>query len=551
MYLCYAVVFASILFFLSCQKENQTSDIQTSIPKSILTASSREVNPFTDTRVRVENGMLVFDSYKAFNEIHEGLKKMNSNSDLNRATLVEMGYNPDTDEDEELSVIPQYPVLKAFAERHRLSTEEQKEDIAYKQYLRNLVGEDRYEGSCVYDPTLQAMLNNQRELGIGNFIVKFINLNKIALIYNKNLDVLARVRNTEASLLKDGFDLNMLDVEDAVLGANDIFSENGDDRELTGGDCSVKFDAKLIGSNQFEFNNLSQINIKGICIKRYEWDFGDGIKEQSNSTTLQHNFTGNAYPYTVTLTVLCGECAGETFSLVVKQPDPCDVLNFVDFTAIKQNGGNIVEFQTTGLVSGMTGVFAFGDPVNTATADVSAFGSSATHTFPAQNNQTSFVVTLTVTQANCPPITITKIIQISCGNNFAKQTKEKEGLHDGKVWKLKGVIWVQNNIFTHEMGSSSHVRRGSWAKNANFISTDVQGIVTRSFIPKTEEIICEDVIVFPDVKSELNSSYIDRRPAHPKGVGFRDDEFFSTHNATIGTGAGALPLNIDKLFLRN
>ncbi len=71
-YLCYAVMTGSILFFLSCQKEKQTGP--TAQVSKVLTASNRENNPFTDNRVRLENGMLVFENYKAFTDIHDGLK---------------------------------------------------------------------------------------------------------------------------------------------------------------------------------------------------------------------------------------------------------------------------------------------------------------------------------------------------------------------------------------------------------------------------------------------------------------------------------------------
>lgn len=548
MYFCSIFTFASTLFFLSCQKENQTSNIQASIPKALLAASSRTVNPFMDNRIQLENGMLVFSNYKAFKDIHEGLKEMNSNSDLNHNTLVEMGYNADSDDDAELAVIPEYPVLKAFANRFQLITEEQKEDAAYKQYLNTLVGEDVYEGSCVYDPTLQAMLNDKRELGIGNFIVKFISLNKIALIYNKNLEVLENVRNTEVGLLKNGIDLKILDVEDAVVGANDIFSGEGDSQELTGGNCDLALTVESMGGDKFKFSQLGALVTPKFCSEKYEWDFGDGVVVKNNQLIMEHDFVGKNYPYTVKFTVLCGDCASKTTSIIVTGT-PCDKLLDVDFTAIQVGGGNEVQFKTTGLSFGMTGTYDFGDPG--ANPGIVTFATpNRTHFYPSVNDPFTFIVTLTVSTGSCTPVVITKTIRLSCGNHFAKRTREDNGVFNGKEWYLKGAIWLQDNIFTHETGSSSKVKRGKFTKKANFISTDLQGIVTSTSF-NTSPATCTDVTIFPDANSNTNDSYIDRRPAHSKNAGFRDNELFSTHKATIGTGAGALPLEIDKLYLIN
>jgi PKD repeat protein len=565
-YLCCFLAASSSVIFWSCQKDIQSNIISPAelvatgkVPKSLI-ATGRDFNPFTDNRVRVENGMLVFDDYKAFVDIHEGLKAMYSNASLNHSALIEMGHNPDSDIDAELLAIPANPVLRAFASKFSLVTEEVTEDLRYKAHLQAGNEDEEYVGSCIFDPTIQAMLNDKREVGIGDFIVKFIDLHKIALIYNKNLEVLESVRNTPVEMLKDGFDLNMLDIGDAVVGANDIFKENSDgSRTLTGGECEIKFEAvQLSSSNTFTFTNLSKVPKSlecGIKEKAYLWAFGDGTTAESYGGDINHTFGENGYPYTVTLTAICGACKNQSFTFVIKQPviDPCGLMDFVDFTATNTNIGNRANFQVSGLKSGMTATLNFGDSKTLVIVGGQASSSAIKfHDYASTSDPTVYTVTLTITMANCPnTVVVAKEITLSCGYFYSKKKGVRNRAINGDTWTLTGVIWLQDNPFFHEVGSSSCVRRNSIVKRANILNVDLEGTINKTTYPSDSPSICTDVTISPDLQEHNNDSYIVRQPALMNNIKFRDNELFSKHKAIIGTGSSAVPIEIPQLFLVN
>ena len=528
---------------MACQKDKLETEIKKEVPKALLSATTREGNPFTDSRIHLVDGMLKFDDYKAFNDTHEALKELSSNAELNHATLIEMGYNPNTDLDDELAVIPSHPVLQAFAHSFGLRSEEQKEEVAFKAHLQTDAEIEDFRGSPVYSPELQAMLNDNREVGIGNFIVKFITENKIALIYNRDLTVLEQVRSTPVANLKDGFNLNMLTVNDAEVGANDIFDKDaeGQIRGLTGGACEVKFTATVLDGNKFRFINLSKVNLDDCpTITAFEWDFGDGTPKVTNGKFQnfeEHTFAGT-YPYTVTLKILCGECAGQTFSVVITGANPCSSMNTVHLNSTIITGGVDVMFTPTDLLPGDVAIIDFGD--GSATATLTSTG--LTHSYPLSADIATYTVVLTVTRAGCPtPIVITQPISLSCGHFFDKDVKSVPKVVAGRIWQLSGAIWVQNNLFTREMGSSSQTYRFGkqevlkYAKNATSISTDIYGIVVNYDAFK---VTCTDVPITSAPRILLNDSYVDRRPPvkdFPNGPRFEDGQLKSYHKAFIGT----------------
>ena len=549
-----SLLLCSVMFFMACQKDKFETVIKKEIPKALLSATTRTSNPFTDSRIHLVDGMLKFDDYKAFNDTHEALKELASNSELNNATLIETGYNPDTDLDEELAVIPSHPVLQAFAHRLGLRSEEQKEEVAFKAHLQTSAKIEDFRGSPVYSPELQAMLNDNREVGIGNFIVKFITENKIALIYNRDLTVLEQVRRTPVENLKDGFNLNMLTVNDAEVGANDIFDKDaeGQIRGLTGGDCKIDFSSNLVSGNTFALKNMSLGNFCTFDDLIFEWNFGDGTSFIGISPP-NHDFNPANYPYTVTLKALCGECAGKTIKKVINMPNPCADLANITFDMEKKNGGNIIDFTVSGLKSGMTATFDFGDQSPITTVISPTFQ----HTFLQFTNTTGVPVVMTVTIPGCTPVTITKQISIACGNFYGKTFGSHEGAFEGRYWRLSAVIWFQNNIFFSQMGSSSQTYRygpnnaAKYKKNANFISADLYGNITANTFNSTSTGDCIFVPVVTSIQSQMNDDYIPRRDNLFAGDRFEDNELFSDHHATIGSGSGALLLEVIKLQLVN
>ena len=305
------LLLCSVSFFWACQKEKPETENRKDVPKALLSATTRTTNPFSDSRIHLVDGMLKFDDYKAFSDTHKALKELSANAALNRTTLEGMGYNPDTDIDAELAVIPQHPILKAFASSFSLNSEEQREETAFKAYLQTSGEIEDFQGSPVYSPELQAMLNDKREVKIGTFILKFIDEDHTALIYNNNMEVLNNLRTTEVGQLRDGFDLYIIDLLDPTKTMDELFTgtEEAGNRELTG-ICDVKFEATPVSNNTFSFKNLS---MGLICLddNAYEWDFGDGTAKVVTNSNPTHDFTTNMYPYTVTLTKICGtQCLG-------------------------------------------------------------------------------------------------------------------------------------------------------------------------------------------------------------------------------------------------
>ena len=363
-----ALLLCSVSLFWACQKDGLDTSVKKEVPKALLSASVREGNPFNNSKIRLEDGMLKFDDYKTFLDTYEALKTMSSNGELNRATLSETGHNPDTDIDQELALIPQHPILKAFASSYGLVSEEQKEEIAFKAYLQTAGEIEDFHGSPVYSPMLQAMLNDKRELKIGTFILKFIDENRTALIYNNNMEVLNSVRNTEIGQLKDGHDLYIIDLLNPMKTNDDIFSRDaeGNPRELMG-ICDIDFDVKPVSGNTFLFENKST-GTNCTSDNSFIWNFGDNSFNNvtGSNQNITHNFTTNQYPYTVTLTALCGPCKGDEHTIIINEPatnnDPCSLLNGITtFEATKPSGGNSVTFKIPGLTTGMTATIDFGD----------------------------------------------------------------------------------------------------------------------------------------------------------------------------------------------
>ena len=554
-----SLLLCSVMFFMACQKDKFETEIKQEVPKALLSATTREGNPFTDSRIHLVDGMLKFDDYKAFNDTHEALKELASNSELNNATLIETGYNPDTDLDEELAVIPSHPVLQAFAHRFGLRSEEQKEEVAFKAHLQTEAKIEDFRGSPVYSPILQSMLNDKREVKIGTFILKFIDENHTALIYNNNMEVLSRVRNTEVGRLRDGFDLYIIDLLDPTKTMDELFtgSEEAGTRELTG-ICDVKFDANFVSGNIYSFENQS-IG-KACLLNTYEWDFGDGTPTFiGNGNPPNHNFNTNKYPYTVTLTKICGgQCEGVKHTFVINDKnDPCAGLADIDFFVTKPLGGNNVTFEIPGLkTTGMTATIDFGNgsPIGTVSNLVP---SSFVHLYGFSNSPVSLIAVLTVTIPGCTPVVISKQLSVSCGHYYAKTTRNHDGYFGGRLWRLTGVVWSQNNKIIRDLGASSQVYRfGSneifkYAKNATTLDVDVQGTVLNATFDGAGNITCSDVtipsIVIP---SSGPASYIARRPGNtPIGLRFEEAALFSDHHATVGTGVSALTLKVEKLFL--
>jgi PKD repeat protein len=547
-------LFCFTLTFWACQKDSQVQKSTNELP--VLALETNAVNPFTDDRVHLEEGMLAFDDYIAFTEIYNALADLSANPTVKDNCLTSLGIDPLFDDSEVYDYnreneAPVFPVLMSFETRFNILTERKREALEFKSFLLDGGEPDKFEGSTICDYNLKALLNDKKEIKIGSFIIKYLDVDNIAIISNSDFELLQTVRNTPTTDLKDEGNLFIKDLKNPIKDAIDLFVRDGQGQAIAIKPiCNIKFNTTSLANNTFEFINVSTASACGIKQAGFAWDFGDGTTYNGRNPP-NHTYNSANYPYTVVLTATCGDCEGKSFSFEIKAPtDPCKTIN-ADFTATRPNCGNGVEFTALGNYNFPAYDFAwdFGD------GESESGKKKVTHFYDANiSSNKTFDVKLTITKLGCttPPVTITKKIVVSCGHFYAKHLKTENATISGREWQIAGHIWVQNNVWTQELGSSTRVFKKWagvwWNKKADNVTADMQGKIIKMVINSAVSGAgtCSDFPIFSSPNAETNSYYVARRPAFPgDGPRFEDNTVFSTHSATIS----GITINIPQFFL--
>jgi|GEM_PF-5059263 len=222
------------------------------------------------------------------------------------------------------------------------------------------------ENYFIVDDDLQALLNSQNEIIIGNTLYKFLNDSTVVTITNPTQAVLTRVRNNDPTVYRLA-NVSVVNTTSGIFNAtiatctDFIFSDNGAN--------SVLFTTNGYG------NSTSGVN--------YLWDFGDGTTQSVDdpNTNFPHTYAAPG-KYDVCLTITGGTCDGthvcHTVNVGTGDCNPA-------FTISSISGNNVTVInQSYGNYTSVKWDFGDGDTSNLINPPTHVYPDSGTYTISLQ-----------------------------------------------------------------------------------------------------------------------------------------------------------------------
>jgi hypothetical protein len=281
------------------------------------------------TDVSVEQGVLCFKDSATLERVLSSISLLEGDSAFYHDYKASIGILPNSSEDEEFPYMAAY---HAFGQRFsNFYTYYEKTEDAEVLFLENGGSPSDIPENDIQNENLQVILNEYKEVKIGNLIYKYLNEDQFFVITANDFDQLSVLRSlTDPFSAKQRRNTTLIDsrvLEDLAIYKEIIKNSN----QESGGPCEASIQTFKTAPNTYKivntsiFYNCSQQNVS--------WKITDGNDNIIFTSSITDYFTytipdNTILPVKVTITV-SGQCCtdSEQVTLVASNEpgsEPCD-----------------------------------------------------------------------------------------------------------------------------------------------------------------------------------------------------------------------------------
>lgn len=515
-------------------------------------------------------GLLEFSTYGEFQAVYKSLEKIAGDSIANANALAFLGFNIDVINGDGDSFYPEIPILAKFEAQFQFESYRKKEEMAFFNFLQSGGDPRAFPNSIVQDPVLQTLLNQHLEIKIGDKIFKFLDNTNVAVVCNADYSKLPGLRGKKIQEIDRNQENLFLISRWSLEDEKRIFSDSLK-TTIRGNECDADFNIQVVEVNN---DGSLRLSLKSTSLApsfptpTYSWTVvgANGFSFQSAGVGVVQTFLNvpsQNLPLNVTLTLSSNDC-NSTESKTFGADSMCDA-DFFTQDDITPSGFNAIPVSLT------SSTFPNGTKFfwQVKTSDGTLLDEQVTMieeelgtvTFDLPHvKDLNIIITLTVVTPSGCTVTIVKSIRVGCGFHNGKRSADDDQTVSGDKWRMEGVIWLENNIFVHNIGSSTKTfrKRGIWwRKKADFVAVTMEGeiidaaLCTGQLGNNDECFRCQIVNVPFFEETETNSGYVARNPLKDGFISLFgrprawDLKLFSNHKAKIK----GVEFKAEKLFL--
>ncbi len=408
------------------------------------------INDFamTTNDVWEENGYLVFKDQETYDLVVNSLRELNGNDDYYRDAIIQLGFDPDNENDDDLE--PIQPALKLFEDRFtNFNSLRSSQEAAEELYLQQ-EGADpiNFPGHFWKDPYLMTMMNEDLEIRISEYIIKQVDEYNSIILTDNSSSNLNYIRTTPFGEVEEKENLvlyNFLNPEKRKLFENGIPKIP---------ECVARFKMEFLNSyNGRDYYEIKSVSFNISSNVQYDWNFGGGLNANSAGTYTANGLNGanpgvisfptNGYPFIVTLNLTL-EASNCNSSFSYSLPNPTNCYGHFTVTDDPEDGDHIFFDVTTSLGSPLQFDWNFGDNTGLVNA-----GAHVDHTYFNSSNVT---VTLVTTSGSCTSVESQNIV-VGCGH--LQYFKELPQVYNNSGRRLLYSLKLTNTLFHHSICAKS------------------------------------------------------------------------------------------------
>ena len=483
-FLLFALLAMGAIIWTNCSK---TKDDNLPTTENTNVAQARSDNfALTTNDVSLENGTLVFRNQQVFDNVAASLNVLDQDEAFKSNFIASKGESALDDESPNFVI---NPAAQAFEERFS----------GYASLRKKVYTDDANATTTtpaptqdIQSPILQTLLNDQKEVKIGDLIYKDIDEHHTFVVLDGNLGVLNELRSL-SNPLTSTIPRNVIRLDDRLE------DDQATARGLLGPDCYAAIGMVSEGQDKFSFTAFTYLDGKYLKDDKpfYTWYIYDknGLYVTgANTTNDQTSITvspNTAYPISVQLVTTPSFCnvTLNAFKKIATGTPNCatDIVFFengfgsYDFTAIGAVGTN----------SGNTGTYTW----SFTQGGVPTTLTGASVTFTPVLNGASFTATVTRTTAfGCTVTTPLLTVAAPCGTHFDDRERTTPNF-PGTTRRTKCVLWIDNKLFYHAFGAKQLYKRVK--NNGNLTSQNATAI---SFQFAVNDRFLKDCTTFQDLQ---------------------------------------------------
>ena len=513
------------IIWTNCSK---TKDDNLPTTESSNVAQARSENfALTTNEVSLENGTLVFRNQQVFDNVAASLNALDQDEAFKSNFTASRGASALDDESPNFVI---NPAAQAFEERFSGYVSLRKKIYANEA---NATEGNPAPKQDIQSPILQTLVNEHKEVKIGDLIYKDIDEHYTFVVLDGNLGVLNELRSL-SNPLTSTIPRNVIRLDDRLE------DDQATARGLLGPDCYAAIGMVSEGQDKFAFTAFTYLGGKYLKDDKpfYTWYIydknglyvtGGNTANEEISLTVPPN---TAYPISVQLITTPSFCnvTLNAFKKIATGTPNCatDVVFFengfgsYDFTAIGAIGTN------SGNAGTYTWTFTQGSKTTTATG--------ASTTFVPDKNGLSFTATVVRTTSFGCSVTTSVTVAAPCGTHWP----DKEAITVlTSNRRAKCVLWIDNKTFYHAFGSKQlfeRLRTNFWG--TKWVSENADAI---SFIFMPNDRFIKDCAAFTDLPNsayaplntnEVRCEFKDNSAINPTFFTVRAGEVTCTYSVT-------------------
>ena len=472
------------MIWTNCSK-TQEDNLPISTNKGVAQARGENF-AMTTNDVHLENGVLVFKDQDAFDKVSTALNELDQDEAFKSSFIASKGASALNDESPNFVI---NPAAQAFEERFsRYVSLRQK---VYAADTRATEGNPAPKQD-IQSPILQTLMNEHKEIKIGDLIYKDIDEHHTFVVLDGNLGILNELRALPNALTSK--------LPPTVIRLDDRLEEDqATARGLLSPDCNAAIGMVLEGQDKFTFTAFTYLDGKYLKDSKpdYTWYIydknglyvtGGNTMNEEISLTVPPN---TVYPISVQLATtpsFCNVTLNALKKIATGTPNCAtdvffseSVLGTYTFTALAAIGTN----------SGNGGTFVW----TFTQGGVSTTLTGASVTFTPVLNGASFTATVTrTTSFGCTVTTPLLTVSAPCGTHFPDNDPPVPTFISA-TRRARCVLWIDNKWFYHAFGAKQLYKRVK--NNGNLTSQNATAI---SFQFAVNDRFLKDCTTFQDLQ---------------------------------------------------
>ena len=476
------------MIWTNCSK-TQEDNLPISTNKGVAQARGENF-AMTTNDVHLENGVLVFKDQDAFDKVSTALNELDQDEAFKSSFIASKGASALNDESPNFVI---NPAAQAFEERFsRYVSLRQK---VYAADTRATEGNPAPKQD-IQSPILQTLMNEHKEIKIGDLIYKDIDEHHTFVVLDGNLGILNELRALPNALTSK--------LPPTVIRLDDRLEEDqATARGLLDHECYPVISWTSEGENKFALfvhvvKEGKYITADPKLNPNWTWFVYDAkgnlVTGVLNTTAFQSSITlpdGTAYPIKVKVEGVAGLCPNfmsGTKEIATGTPNcATDVVFF-------ENGFGSYDFTATGAIgtnSGNAGTYTW----TFTQGGVSTTLTGASVTFTPVLNGASFTATVTrTTSFGCTVTTPLLTVSAPCGTHFPDNDPPVPTFISA-TRRARCVLWIDNKWFYHAFGAKQLYKRVK--NNGNLTSQNATAI---SFQFAVNDRFLKDCTTFQDLQ---------------------------------------------------